>query len=132
MLALGLSLDGAPDRAGEIPFDADRRRMATIHRQDGRWWVAVKGAPESLARLLGDADRRLLVEVEVEAAVAALARGGYRALALAERWVDALDDDLAEVESDLCLLGLVADDGADSVIVAASPRHAATASDGLT
>ena len=35
----------APE-AGEDPFDPDSKRMATVHRADGGYRVAVKGAPE--------------------------------------------------------------------------------------
>ena len=39
------------ERLGEIPFDAERKRMATLHRIDGKLFVLVKGAGESVAPL---------------------------------------------------------------------------------
>lgn len=36
------------ERLGENPFDADRKRMATLHRVDGKVFVLVKGAGESV------------------------------------------------------------------------------------
>jgi len=39
------------ERLGEIPFDADRKRMATLHRIDGKLYVLVKGAGESVLPL---------------------------------------------------------------------------------
>ncbi|MDA8431127.1 MAG: cation-transporting P-type ATPase [Geobacteraceae bacterium] len=36
------------ERLGETPFDADRKRMATLHRIDGKLFVLVKGAGESV------------------------------------------------------------------------------------
>ena len=35
-------------RMGELPFDADRKRMTTLHWREGRLVAFVKGAPESL------------------------------------------------------------------------------------
>jgi sodium/potassium-transporting ATPase subunit alpha len=39
------------ERLGETPFDADRKRMATLHRIDGKLFVLVKGAGESVLPL---------------------------------------------------------------------------------
>jgi sodium/potassium-transporting ATPase subunit alpha len=39
------------DRLGENPFDADRKRMATLHRIDGKLFALVKGAGESMLPL---------------------------------------------------------------------------------
>lgn len=39
------------ERLGEIPFDAERKRMATLHGIDGRLFVLVKGAGESVLPL---------------------------------------------------------------------------------
>lgn len=38
----------AAERLDEIPFDAERKRMATLHRIKGRLFVLVKGAGESV------------------------------------------------------------------------------------
>ena len=38
-------------RMGELPFDADRKRMSTMHWREGRLVAFVKGAPESLVPL---------------------------------------------------------------------------------
>jgi Ca2+-transporting ATPase len=98
-------LDHRFPRVAEIAFDAGRRRMATIHQDGDRYWVAVKGA-------LGSITPRLSIESQAAAEVAAreadrLADQGYRVLALAERRTDALDDPLEAVERDLQLVGLV-------------------------
>jgi len=44
---------GAKDgeRLGETPFDADRKRMATLHRIDGKLFALIKGAGESVLPL---------------------------------------------------------------------------------
>jgi sodium/potassium-transporting ATPase subunit alpha len=39
------------ERLGELPFDADRKRMATLHRIDGKLFVLVKGAGETVLPL---------------------------------------------------------------------------------
>jgi sodium/potassium-transporting ATPase subunit alpha len=39
------------ERLGETPFDADRKRMATLQRIDGKLYVLIKGAGESVVPL---------------------------------------------------------------------------------
>ena len=39
------------ERLGEAPFDADRKRMATLHRIDGKLFALIKGAGESVVPL---------------------------------------------------------------------------------
>jgi magnesium-transporting ATPase (P-type) len=97
----------------EIPFDADRRRMATLYdTADGRM-LYVKGAPEAVIpscaayeaddgpKPLGDLTRR-----HVEQAADALASRGLRVLALAYRRV-AGEETAPSDDSALVLLGLV-------------------------
>src|SRR5699024_4753343 len=44
------ALEQAP-RIEEVPFDSDRKLMSTIHKlADGRYLVAVKGAPDQLIK----------------------------------------------------------------------------------
>jgi len=93
-------------RSAELPFDAARRRMTTAHRADGGCWVAVKGALGALVPLLDPADEQLLDKARAVADT--MAGAGYRVLALAERHLDTLPDDLEDVERDLRLVGLVA------------------------
>ncbi len=104
-------------RMGELPFDADRKRMTTLHWAEGRLVAYVKGAPESVIpiceqRLLRgevsamtpDERQRLLAQGR------AFAHQAYRVLAVAmreiERGTGALESDM--VERDLTFLGLVA------------------------
>jgi Ca2+-transporting ATPase len=93
-------------RTAEIAFDADRRRMTTVHHREGGWWVASKGALGALIPLLDPADRALAREAEEVGDV--LADDGYRVIALAERRTDALTEPLDELERGLRLIGLVA------------------------
>jgi Ca2+-transporting ATPase len=96
----------AGDRVAELAFDSDRRRMSTVHRTATGLGVAVKGALDALAT----AARPDEAELWAAAAEAdtALAAQGYRVLALADRTVPAVPDDLAQLEQDLSLVGLVA------------------------
>jgi Ca2+-transporting ATPase len=93
-------------RAAEIAFDPVRRRMTTVHRGDGRFWIATKGALGAIAPLVRAEDRALVAAAAT--AADALADAGYRVLALAERHVDALADPVDDLEYELELLGLVA------------------------
>jgi Ca2+-transporting ATPase len=95
-------------RLGELPFDASRRRMTTVHRRGGGTWVAVKGAWEVL-RPLADPDDAAW---EAGARIAdRWAADGYRVLALAERELPAgAPGDpgaVAELEERLHLAGVV-------------------------
>jgi Ca2+-transporting ATPase len=69
-------------RTAELPFDASRRRMTTMHRDDaGRVLTVCKGAPESLLPLLTPGP-----EVERASAEAdRLANEGHRVIAVADR-----------------------------------------------
>ena len=93
-------------RVAEVPFDADRKRMTTLHRDPGGGFVvAAKGAPEALLPLVcldGEEQRR------VANRAAAYAADGYRVLAIAGEGRDEHPDHPADAEEDLDLLGLVA------------------------
>ncbi len=104
-------------RMGEWPFDADRKRMTTLHWSEGRLLAFTKGAPESVlprctmqqgssaaTELTLDGRKKILAQSQT------LARQAYRVLALAmrevERGVDNLEADT--LEQGLTFLGLVA------------------------
>ena len=101
------------ERIDEIPFDADRRRLSTVHNRGETFVVYCKGALEALLPLatkhlvhgqvlpLEEASRRALVAQEE-----ALADEGYRVLAFAYREVSA-GYERASLETDLILVGLV-------------------------
>lgn len=105
----GLSTEDLRDaypRTAEAPFDSVRKRMTTLHRMPGSDEVLVvgKGAPEILL------DPAVTPYGEVARArevASALAREGYRVLAVADRVIPASTD--AElVEAGLTLAGLIA------------------------
>jgi sodium/potassium-transporting ATPase subunit alpha len=105
-------------RMGELPFDADRKRMTTLHWVEGGMVAYVKGAPEFLLPLchqimlhgnvfpMTPSEREtILVQART------FARQAYRVLAVAMRDIttgDAKALSPETVERDLTFLGLVA------------------------
>jgi Ca2+-transporting ATPase len=103
-------------RVAEIPFDAERKRMTTLHSVSNDQLIAFsKGAPESILPLC---NQQLTAEGEEQTVdqnvsleyATNLAEKGYRVLALAFRYFDDLPEPLNDevVERDLTFLGLVA------------------------
>ncbi|MDH5194578.1 MAG: cation-transporting P-type ATPase, partial [Nitrospira sp.] len=104
-------------RMGELPFDADRKRMTTLHWREGQLVAFVKGAPESLMPLcnqirhegvcspMSQEDRQRIM-----AQSRTFAHQAYRVLAVAvrdiEQGIEKLD--IEQVEQNLTFLGLVA------------------------
>jgi Ca2+-transporting ATPase len=88
----------------EIPFSAERRYAASLHRHADAHRLHVKGAVEVLLPLCPGADAAAAM-----AEADAMAAGGYRVLAVATRTVPAgaVVDDLSDHLADLTLLGLV-------------------------
>ena len=90
------------ERVREWPFDAERKRMSTLQRDEHGWWLVCKGAPESVLPRCIDAGDAL-------ATATALAAQGLRVLAIAQRRPadDLAGRDADAAERDLALLGLV-------------------------
>ncbi|MBB3329180.1 Ca2+-transporting ATPase [Halomonas campaniensis] len=105
-------LRGDHDRHDAIPFESERKYMATLHEVDGEPLLLVKGAPDRLLEMChrvrdNGEDSELDVE-RWEERIHDLSSRGLRVLALAERSirdVHELADEHAEEE--LVLLGLV-------------------------
>jgi sodium/potassium-transporting ATPase subunit alpha len=102
-----------PRRVDEVPFDTDRKRLATVHEgADGRI-VYVKGAPEAvlpLCAFVSDAGEIIPLSPaarrDVEQAQDAMAAGGLRVLAMAWRTVSTACT-RAELETGLIFAGLI-------------------------
>lgn len=98
-------------RVAELPFDAERKCMTTIHRSpDGRLVSYTKGASDLLLeRSVQLADGAPLDRARAEQVNARLSAEGLRTLALALRWWTELPEPLTAetVETGLGLLGLV-------------------------
>jgi sodium/potassium-transporting ATPase subunit alpha len=104
-------------RMGELAFDADRKRMSTLHWSEGRLVAFTKGAPESVLALCTrtlvhgnavtmtpDERTRLLNQSRT------FAEQAYRVLAVAMRDVAHQPEhiEVETIEEDLTFLGLVA------------------------
>ncbi|MDE2284129.1 MAG: calcium-translocating P-type ATPase, PMCA-type [Hyphomicrobiales bacterium] len=104
------ALECTMPRLMELPFDSERKRMTTFHRDLGRVVALTKGAPEIVLDRCGAtmsdggaaaSDARDVAE--------AMARSGLRVLAVACRVWDELPQDKNpdDIERDLTLIGLV-------------------------
>ena len=99
-------------RIAEIPFEAERARMTTLHRSGDAVLAFVKGSPEGVIALCGDQlgpDGRQPFDAHAaQEAAEQMAADGLRVLAFACRSLMQVPDDLAAewVESDLTFLGL--------------------------
>lgn len=107
------TLRGDHERRNAIPFESERRYMATLHDVDGRQRLLVKGAPDRLLEMChrvrrGDGEADLVLD-EWHARIHALSSQGLRVLALAEKDASGMDGDLQDnhAEGELVLLGLV-------------------------
>ena len=96
----------------DLPFDSDRKRMTTIHRNGAGFVSFTKGAPESLLelcdRVAEEGEDTPLDRARWLDAAETMAGEGLRVLAVAERKWDAVPDHKSEsVERGLTLLGLI-------------------------
>jgi Ca2+-transporting ATPase len=92
-------------RVAEIPFEAKRRCMTTVHRMaDGSFLSITKGAPEVIARMSTGPLGREAIEQTAEA----MAADGLRVIAFGERRLEALPDEATpdSLENGLTFLGL--------------------------
>ena len=100
-------------RLAEFPFSPERGRMTTLHRHDGRVMALTKGAPEQVLprcrHALTAAGAAPLDHPAASAAAEAMARGGFRVLALARRDFAVLPEAPSPdaIEVDLVFVGLV-------------------------
>jgi Ca2+-transporting ATPase len=104
-------------RIHEIPFDARRKRMTTIHQATNHEIAFVKGAPREILQLCAKIlinEEVLPLTHELRAEILAVndnyARGALRVLALARRELPARSGSYTSesIESDLTFLGLMA------------------------
>jgi Ca2+-transporting ATPase len=106
------TLEKTLPRIAELPFDAERKRMTTLHRDQDGVTAFLKGAPERVLELCVDqfgADTPGTLDPgAVLEAAEALAGQGYRVLAFALRRMDGLPDPLQaeSVEQGFSFLGL--------------------------
>ena len=113
-------------RLDVLPFEAERRYMATLNRSpEGVSQIMLKGAPERLlgfcTQQLGDNGAELLQLAMWQEKINGLAERGMRVMALASRNVDAdkISLDHADISHDMLLIALVG--------ISDPPRHEAIA-----
>jgi Ca2+-transporting ATPase len=106
-------LEESMPRVAELPFEAERKRMTTIHRHRDGIIAFVKGAPEEI---LAACVNRLTVDGPAAADLPALhaeaerlAGEGYRVLAYATRTLEVLpaEGQAGDVEQGLSFLGFI-------------------------
>jgi calcium-translocating P-type ATPase len=104
LLAFAGKVGGVPDarRLDAIPFDSRHRFMAVLTEGPGGRVTHVKGAPERVLGMCGDADQAIWHD-----RAEAMARRGLRVLALAERTDPSGRIDATALDGGLTLLGLV-------------------------
>ena len=90
-------------RVAEIPFDADRKIMTTIHSWGNKYLVISKGAVEKIMKLL---QQQEVCDVVVNQNQR-LAKKGMRVLGFGFRVVEALPQYLESIEQNLEFAGLV-------------------------
>ena len=105
------SLEQAYPRVAEIPFDAERQRMTTLHRAGQGFIAYTKGAPEVVLALCAtqlDANgENPLSPLAWQQQAEEMAQAGLRMMAIAMCQRAALPDSLDSAETGLTLLGLV-------------------------
>jgi Ca2+-transporting ATPase len=103
----------AMPRVMELPFDSERKRMTTVHRDGGACLALTKGAPEALvprcSRIAVAGGEAAIDRPAALAQAERMAAEGLRVLAVASRRWEGLPagDDVDDVEDGLTLLGLV-------------------------
>ncbi|WP_355662481.1 cation-translocating P-type ATPase [Halomonas salifodinae] len=106
-------LRGDHDRQDAIPFESERKYMATLHELEGEPRLLVKGAPDRLLEMCHlertpDGGEAPLGTEAWEERIHALSSRGLRVLALAEKPVHGIEELRDEhAEEGLVLLGLV-------------------------
>lgn len=103
-------------RVQEVPFDSERKLMSTVNKDNGKFYVAVKGAPDMLLKrvtkivhngevvAITDAEKQAILESNKN-----MAKQALRVLGLAYKQIDDVYDDPTtdNVEQDLIFAGLV-------------------------
>ena len=102
-------------RAGEVPFDSDRKLMSTEHMIDGQWTMVVKGACDVLlGRITAIRENGCIREItqddieNIEKANRSFSERGLRVLAFAFKTLGEHREISYEDEYDLVFTGLIA------------------------
>jgi Ca2+-transporting ATPase len=92
-------------RVKEIPFDANRKAMTTIHERDGKYWVITKGAAETITGMHKDESLKETIKKQEEI----MAQEGMRVIGFAGKEIQELPAEISpdNIEKDLEFIGLV-------------------------
>lgn len=92
-------------RVKEIPFDANRKAMTTIHERDGKYWVITKGAAETITAMHKEATLEETIKKQEEK----MAQEGMRVISFAGKEIQELPAEISpgNIEKDLHFIGLV-------------------------
>ena len=108
------NLDAQFERVGEVPFDSTRKRMSTVHKVPGGYYVFSKGAPDILlekcSKIMKGGKVVRLSEKErqgIHARNNAMAKKALRVLLVAYKKTSSGSSMEGAVEKDLVVLGLV-------------------------
>jgi len=91
-------------RVAEIPFDAERKRMTTIHKYGDKYMVLVKGAMEMMMQRVAVAENVKVWEPPLND----MLQNGLRVLGFAMKELDVLPEEITPelIENELHLVGL--------------------------
>ncbi len=99
---------------GELPFDSERKRMTTIHREKQKTVAYLKGAPESVleisSKIIENGKIRKFTSEDKERINKindSLTSRGYRTLAFGYREINRVKFDLESIEQDMVFVGIV-------------------------
>ncbi len=103
--ALATDLAGRFPRVDELPFDAARKCMTTIHKMDGKYIAISKGAAESITAILNEGRENAGILDDASR----MAAEGVRVLAFSYREFNQLPEKISieTVEADMQFAGLV-------------------------
>lgn len=92
-------------RVKEIPFDAERKAMTTIHEKNGKLWVITKGAAETIGKINKDDG----VIKEIKAQEERMAKEGMRVIGFSGKEIDQLPEEVKpdSIEKEMQFIGLV-------------------------
>ena len=111
VLALKAGASGCSPRLDHLPFEAERRYMATLHDDSGSQWIAIKGAPDRLLdfcthQLQGDGSQVPIDKDYWHTQLAYLAGRGMRVMALACKPHQGSSLSHSDIEQGLVMLAL--------------------------
>ena len=109
------ALEAGCPRVGEVAFDSSRKRMTTINRmEDGSLRANVKGGLDEILSVCdrietADGVREITTSdiVDLQKRNEAMAESALRVLAMAYRPMDAVSNEMEEVERNLIFVGMV-------------------------